>query len=146
VNITYLCVTIQPPTSVVDVREGDLSATNDMSAAEWILQHYDYDRARSILRSLRDPHPEGPYIVSARQPLTGAPAGAGGYVSQDLSHAPPEFASAWVKIFLAESEHMPAAPGGLQAAALELRETVALAADSLPQVQAALKKWITWVG
>ena len=146
VNITYLCVTTQPPAAVADVREGDLSASNDVVTAEWLLEHYDYNRARSILRALNGPHPDGPYIVSARQPLTGAAATAGGYVRQDLSHAPPEFAVSWVKIFLAESERMPGTPGGLQATALKLRETVALAADSLPEVQAALKKWITWIG
>jgi hypothetical protein len=145
-NITYLCVTTQPPATVIDVKEGDLSASNDLSAVEWLLDHYDYNRARNVLRALHGPHSDGPYIVSARQPLTGAAGTSAGYVRQDLSHAPPEFAASWVKIFLSESEQMPGTPGGLQEAALKLRETVALAADSLPQIQAALKKWITWVG
>lgn len=145
-NITYLCVTSAPPAAVIDVQEGDLSARDDQSAAEWLLDHYDYNRARVILHSVRGAHPDGPYIVSARQPLSGAPVTAGGYVSQDLSHAPPELAATWVKIFLTESESIPGAPGGLQETAVKLRQAVALAADSLPEIQAAVKKWITWVG
>lgn len=146
-NITYVFLTESPPALVSDIREGGLPADGDTAPAQWILEHYDYARARAVLRTVPGTHPDGPYIVSALQPLTGMPLASGGHLAQDLSHVPPDFAASWVKVFLAASaDGMLDAPGGLQQAALTLRQTLAAAAESWPQIQRALEHWVTWTG
>lgn len=146
-NITYLFLTEAPPPVVANLRAGDLPAGGDMAPAEWVLDHYDYARARAVLHAIPGAHVEGPYIVSALAPLTGARAAPGGHLEQDLSHVPPEFAAAWVKTFLAQSAQPNTwGSGALQQAALTLRQTLSVAADKWPPIQHALEKWITWAG
>ena len=55
-NVTILPVTAQP-TGAAESR------------AEWLLEHYDWERARLLLGKLTGDHLSGPYIVSSRQPL-----------------------------------------------------------------------------
>ncbi len=144
-NITYLFLTEPPPPEVADIRAGDLPAGGDMAPAVWILEHYDYARARAVLHAIPGAHVEGPYIVSALAPLPGTPGASGGHLEQDLSHVPPEFAAAWMKTFLAQAAQPTSwGSGTLRQTALTLRQTLAVAADKWPPIQRALEKWITW--
>lgn len=112
-----------------------------------MLAHYDFARARGLLHRLVGGHVDGPYIVSALTPMDDAGAPAGAHLDQDLSHAPPQFAAAWVKTFLSQSAQRDRWDGGaLQQAALTLRETLSVTAKQCPTVQRGLEKWITWAG
>jgi hypothetical protein len=133
-NVAYLPVTGVPSQSV---------------SAQWLLDHHDFARARSLLRVLPGSNREGPYIVSALRPLGGA-AGATGasgpHLFQDLSSVPPHLASSWVKEFLnqAAQERFWEARTG-ERLALRLRMTVGILGMGLPEVRRALDTWIAWV-
>jgi hypothetical protein len=45
-------------------------------SGQWVLDNYDYARARSLLRALPGPNRDGPYILAAFRPLGSAAAGA----------------------------------------------------------------------
>jgi hypothetical protein len=126
-----------------------LRATPDrQAAADWLLLHYDYARARSILRLFPAGNREGPYIVSSLRPL-GGPAAAGlspPYLFQDLSKVPPHLVASWVKEFLnqAAQERFWEDRSG-ERFALKLRVTVGVLATALPEVKKALDTWIAWV-
>jgi hypothetical protein len=66
-------------------------------SAEWILDNYDYARARSLLRHL-------PARIATALPGLGAQAArrrrGQPYLLQDLSSVPPHLAASWVKEFL----------------------------------------------
>lgn len=129
-NIAYVPVTSPPPGAV---------------SAEWILEKYDYARARTILRLLPGTHRDGPYVVSALRPLA-APTPLGPVLFQDLSRVPPHLVSAWVKEFLnqAAQERFWEERTGQQLAH-RLRLTIGVLAAGLPEVRRALDDWIAWV-
>jgi hypothetical protein len=114
-------------------------------SAQWILEHYDHPRARSLLRHLPGPHRDGPYLVSALAPLGGGPPAGGRYLFQDLSSVPPHLAAAWVKEFLnqAAQERFWDERTGARLA-LRLRLVVGILGEGLPEVRRALDGWISW--
>jgi hypothetical protein len=112
-------------------------------SAEWILDNYDYARARSLLRHLPGANRDGPYLVSVLKPLAG---GAGSqYLLQDLSSVPPHLAASWVKEFLnqAAQERFWDERTGARLA-LKLRVTIGVLGEGLPEVRKALDGWISW--
>ncbi len=111
--------------------------------AEWILDNYDYARARSLLRHLPGANRDGPYLVSTLGPLAGGPANR--VLFQDLSSVPPHLAASWVKEFLnqAAQERFWDERSGARLA-LKLRVTVAILGEGLPEVKKALDGWISW--
>jgi hypothetical protein len=129
-NVTYLPLEVRP--------ESDVSAS-------WILERYDYARARSILDSLGGEHRNGPYIVSfLRSP--GKPVDATArYLYQDLGSVPPDLVEHWEKEFLnqAAQEHFWEPKTG-ELMVLKLRTTIGILAMALPDVQKGLESWITW--
>lgn len=111
---------------------------------EWLLTHYDYPRARSMLRLVGGGR-EGPYFLSVLRPLTGVATVPRPYLLQDLSSVPPHLVEAWVKEFLTQAaqerfwEERTA-----YRLALRLRLTVGVLSVGLPQVRDAVDGWITW--
>lgn len=133
-NIAYLPVTGAPDRAI---------------SAEWLLEKYDYARARSFLRLLPGGNREGPYIVSALRPLGDAARGSalsGQYLLQDLSRVPPHLVASWVKEFLnqAAQERFWEERTG-ERLALKLRATVGVLGMGLPEVRTALDTWIAWI-
>ena len=126
-NVAYVPVKAAPGASVT---------------AEWILDNYDYARARSLLRHLPGAKRDGPYLVSALKPLAG---GDSQYLLQDLSSVPPHLAASWVKEFLnqAAQERFWDARTGARLA-LKLRVTIGVLGEGLPEVRKALDGWIAW--
>jgi hypothetical protein len=142
-NITYLMVTEAVPDLVAGPGAG---AAGTSGAAQWVVEHYNYARARAVLATVPGEHRDGPYIVSYRLPLTGSPLLASGYLLQDLSHAQPSLAGAWVKTFLTEASNEDyAQPATLRRVAVELRNAVALVAKQWPEVRASVDEAINWV-
>ena len=118
-NVAYVPVKAAPGASVT---------------AEWILDNYDYARARSLLRHLPGAMRDGPYLVSALKPLAGG--GGSQYLLQDLSSVPPHLAASWVKEFLnqAAQERFWDQRTGARLA-LKLRVTIGVLGEGLPEVQ-----------
>jgi hypothetical protein len=123
------------------------SAPAPSAAAPWVVDNYDYARARSVLRGLPGANRDGPYIVAALKPLGGATAAAAGpYLFQDLSSVPPHLAASWVREFLnqaAQERFWEEKKGALLAQ--RLRATVGVMGAGLPEVRKSLDSWITWV-
>jgi hypothetical protein len=131
-NITYLPV-VDVPTSKPSV--------------DWILEHYDYARARALLNPLPGSLREGPYFISAMTPLDSG-AAPKEYLFQDLSAVPAnaDLISWWVREFLnqaAQERFWEPRTGGLLV--LKLRTTIAALAIGLPDVRKGLDTWISWV-
>jgi hypothetical protein len=117
-------------------------------SGQWVLDHYDYARARSLLRALPGPNRDGPYILAAFRPLGSAAAGAtsGPYLFQNLSSVPPHLAASWVREFLnqAAQERFWEERTTVQLAQ-RMRVTVGIMGAGLPEVRKALDGWIAWV-
>ena len=131
-NVFYLPVRSAPAPSVT---------------APWVVDNYDYARARSVLRALPGSRRDGPYIVAAFKPLGGAPAAAAGpYLFQDLSSVPPHLAASWVREFLSQAaqERFWEEKKGAQLAQ-RMRATVGIMGAGLPEVKKSLDTWIAWV-
>jgi hypothetical protein len=117
-------------------------------SGQWVLDNYDYARARSLLRALPGPNRDGPYILAAFRPLGSAAAGApsGPYLFQNLSSVPPHLAASWVREFLnqAAQERFWEERTTVQLAQ-RMRVTVGIMGAGLPDVRNALAGWIVWV-
>lgn len=113
----------------------------------WLLEHYDYARARILLDTLPGERRSGIYFVSCSKPLTGGPNSP--YLIQDLSALPvthDDLIGWWVDEFLrqAAQEHF-WETSTVRRLALNMRTTVAVLAEGLPDVQKSLNSWIAWV-
>jgi hypothetical protein len=131
-NAAYVPITEAPPGA---------------ATPEWILDHYDYARARSVLRMLPGRTRDGPYIVSSLTALAGGDATASAPVLlQDLSAVPPHLAEAWVREFLNQTaqERFTEARTRDQMV-VRLRLVVGILGAGLPEVRSALDNWIAWV-
>ena len=86
-NVTYIPITVSPGRLV---------------SPEWLLEHYDYARARALLRTLGGDHLRGPYLVSSQKaPVPTKPVTDCLY--QDLSTIPPRLAGDWMREFLRQA-------------------------------------------
>ncbi|HYL12608.1 MAG TPA: hypothetical protein VEV41_06215 [Terriglobales bacterium] len=116
---------------------------------EWLLENYDFARARMLLDLLPGVHNDGPYFVSALKPLSGAERVASQYLFQDLSGVPPEgdLMSSWIKEFmsLAAQERF-WEPKTAEVLTLKLRTTISVLAAGLPEVKKQLASWVAWTG
>jgi len=130
-NITYLPVDAVPP-----------GTTDIKSLAQWMLDHYDYPRARFLLRQITGDNREGPYIVSVPAPLSG-PTPVSHYLWQDLSAVPAQFIRSWIKEFMnqAAQESFWEARS-LPLLRLRIRSAIAVLAMALPDVQNSLDSYI----
>jgi hypothetical protein len=130
-NITYLPLT-DPPHSKPE--------------AEWILNHYDYARARILLQALSGTHRTGPYIVSTYKPLSGVTKLSGQYLYQDLSSAPAPIVTLWIKEFLTQTEQERFwEERTAMHCVLEIRKAIGIAAEGLPEVKKSLSTVINWI-
>lgn len=128
-NLTYIPVVTAPQTP---------------PSAQWLLDHYDYARARFFLHSLPGNASRGPYIVSSLHPLGSVQPRPGPFLSQDLSSVPPHLAALWTSEFLnqAAQEHFWEQDSG-KMLELRLRTAIGILAEGLPDVQKGLKEWIS---
>ena len=116
---------------------------------EWVLENYNYARAKFFLSKLPETRQDGPYIVSTLNPIARLQRGAGEHLVQDLSAIPPartDIIQAWIKAFLRRATQ-PRKWDSTSGEKLtqKLRLVVAIAAEGLPQVQEAIKTWVVWV-
>jgi len=125
-NVTYLLLT---------------SPNANAPKADWILEHYDFARAKNLLRLFsRAGHDvvSGPYVVSSLIPLIHSQNLPEHYLWQDMSHVPASLAASWEKEFerRASKKEFWSAEKRNQIV-LEFRDFIATAAVGLPVVSAA---------
>jgi hypothetical protein len=131
-NITYLSINAIPP-----------DITDTKLLARWMLDHYDYDRSRFLIRQLPGENREGPYIVSVSSPLSGTTRLHSPYLWQDLSAVPGQLAGSWLKEFMnqAAQEHFWEARS-LSQIRLKVRSAIAVLAIGWPDVRNSLDSYI----
>jgi hypothetical protein len=88
VNITYLPVTHEPPSN---------------ADAEWLLQHYDFGRARVILSRFPNETGRGPFLLSSTVPLTGNSPAPRQTLIQNLSAVPAPMITYWIESFKSQA-------------------------------------------
>ncbi len=134
-NVTYMPVT-QPPAGQSVAK----------ASAEWLLQHYDYARARVLLHALPGNLRGGPYIVSTLKPLDVAGNMPDRYLLQDLSSVLPHLISLWIKEFMNQAaQERFWEPKTAARLTLKLRTTIGVLAEGLPELHASLQQLIAWV-
>jgi hypothetical protein len=151
-NVFYVLVgdvpvTQQGATTTAAKAASEPILTSTDEAALWIVDHYDYTRAQSILRLIPGKHEDGPYIVSFEEPLTGRVRMLNGkYLYQDLSAVDPSIVPAWLQFF-EEQANKPAfwQEDKIEKTLLTLRDKIAQAASHISDVKESLKEWIKWV-
>ncbi len=129
-NAAFLPIEVSPPAD---------------PTADWLLEHYDFARARAILNGLEGMLRRGPYIVSTKAPATPGEPLARPLLIQDLSAVPPHLVSLWYTAFLnraAQERYWE--EDRLQALGLETRTLVGVLAAGLPDVRSAVDGWISW--
>ncbi len=106
---------------------------------KWFLQHYDYARAKVILRALPDVEGEGPFIFSYKAPLNSeTEINPGMLLRQDLSGVPPRLAFLWVDEFVNQAQKENYWDSSILASfKLGLRKTIAVAAEAFTEVKSA---------
>jgi hypothetical protein len=133
-NITYLPINL-PPSST--------------PSSEWILDHYNYARARSLLRTLRGDLRDGPYIISTLKPLSTFKTAPAKYLIQDMSSVPPHLISQWVKEFINQAaKERYWEEDTIRQFVLVIRTRIGIVTEGLSEVQKAklnLKEMITLV-
>lgn len=130
-NLTVLPVTAIP-------------ARKEETEAAWLLDHYDWERARFFLRRLQGTHLAGPYIVSFTQPLTTVGTLEKEYLFQDLSAVPRELVIAWVREFMMQSTQQQFwAERTGPMLALKLRTTIGVIAGTISDATVVAQA-ITW--
>jgi hypothetical protein len=121
------------------------SLAPEKATAEWILEHYDYARARAVLSRIDGSMRRGPYLLSVLKPAGTRGDILGPMLLQDLSTVPPHLVGDWYRMFLNQvsQEHF-WETGRLQAVGMRMRSIVGVLALGLPDVQGAVKQWVKW--
>ncbi len=101
-NITYLPVTTISHGSNYSDLPGKRKHSRNGSV-ERLFEHYDYARARSILRHLTGDLRDGPYIMTFFKPISGTSQNLDKYLFQDLSTVPPKVIKDYAREFLNQS-------------------------------------------
>jgi hypothetical protein len=112
--------------------------------ADWVLQHYDLPRARTLLEKIFPSGKPGIYIVSSLQPVSQSKPP---YLIQDLSAATPALAASWVEAFINEAAQQRTwTPADEASLVDQLRATVLSIAREVPNIGLPLlMKWIALV-
>lgn len=151
-NITYLPLSASPPLELSKNHPpSQCEGAVNLPFAQWVLDHYDYARARVLLRAVPEggTHRNGPYIVSSLVPLSMTSTLSPPYLYQDLSYVPsppPRLVRLWVNEFLDQTAQARFGEARqVRQLALKLRQAIAVIAQGLPDVLEALDRWIVWI-
>jgi hypothetical protein len=132
-NITYLPVRTSPPPH---------------PSPQWLLDNYDFARARVLLDLLPGLHRQGPYLVSTLFPLSSSDPLSSRYLFQDLSTIPTDpkdLVSWWILEFQNQAaQERFWEPRTVESLALRIRTTISVLATGLPEVQKQVATWIAW--
>lgn len=124
-NIAYIPVLDDPP------------ARFEVS---WILDHYDYHRARLLLDKIDGEHVgDGPYIISTDHPLEGSGHQPDKFLFQDLSTVPVSIVKFWVNQFRIQTAQARWDHATLSGVALQIRTGIEIAAVAYPEIVSSMK-------
>ncbi|MEA2080368.1 MAG: hypothetical protein U9P00_11025 [Pseudomonadota bacterium] len=128
--------------------EKGLSQQNVARMSEWILEYYDYARARYLLKRLPGTHESGPYLLSTFSPLEGEDGTVESFLRQDFSRVPDSRAGltyAWVREFL-ERANQPRLwdEWTMKMFVQKLRLAIAVLGENVPPVINAMETLIKW--
>ncbi|PCH98001.1 MAG: hypothetical protein COB85_02330 [Bacteroidetes bacterium] len=131
INITYFPLIKKPIKNV---------------SAEWILDHYDFTRARILLNNLSSERLNGVYIISTVKVLSKNPIGSDSYLFQNLTTVHHSLVKLWVEEFLKQSSK----PNFWEkedgnAFIMNMRNHIAISAEALNIVKVELDKWLAWI-
>jgi hypothetical protein len=129
-NITYIPARTNPVATQI--------------SAAWLVDHYDYARARGFLDKVIRTHERDIYLVSSLIPLTRATTPMVPFLEQDLSEVPIQLLPLWIREFeLRVSDERPWAVQELSNFALTLRTSLRMLADeqslAIPGFQKAVQ-------
>jgi hypothetical protein len=129
-NVAYLPIEVAPSSA---------------PTADWLIDNYDYARARSFLDVLPGNLREGPYFISALKRLSSS-SPVDHYLFQDLSGVPSDIDFLWVREFLNQAaQERYWNPPTAELFVLRMRTTIGVLAEGLPEVQQSLGAWIAWL-
>jgi hypothetical protein len=112
--------------------------------SQWVLDNYDYERARFLLASIPGVHGDGPFIVSSDSPLEGPGHTPKRYLLEDLTTVPLTIVEFWVKQFRIQTSQETWDRATLSGVAVRLRTAIEIAAIGLPEVRASINGLLTW--
>ena len=134
-------VTVLP----VDEQFSEDTRSDRTALKAWLLDHYDYARAREILRPVPGAVRDGPYFLSCSSPEVGRGLAQGQCLFQSLASVPPHLIALWTKEFLNQAEQAQFSGLTLQPAfLLRLRTTIGILAVGVPEVKGQLDELIRW--
>ena len=135
INITYIPLTEAP--------------TNKMPTAEWVFAHYNFVRARILLRKVGTDLNEGPYIVSLEQPLSTTQTPVGRHLFQNLSHIPDDnvnIVGFWLREFQQQALQPEFwKPNTLKKWLLDFRTVISVLAAGIADATPSVEKWVKLV-
>ena len=121
-NATYVPVSAEPP---------------DQPDPDWVLSHYDYNRADEWIAELGLKRTGGPYLVSSKHPLSGSQKRP--VLVLDGSWAPPSTIQFWLRAFWAQSfQQNFDEPRALDMFNLKLRTILSVFSRDVPQAFASM--------
>src|SRR5690606_9292228 len=116
-NAMFLPVAAAPPVAIT---------------SQWLLDNYDLARGRALLRAAgRTTAREGPYLISALEPLGATPLPPERILFQDLSRVPASLARAWTSEFLNQAAYTRTGTNSPASLGLRMRTTIRVLATGL---------------
>lgn len=135
-NISYLPVREENPEAADDPKE--------KLTPEWVFKNYDLARASTILAKLEGNYRDGPYILAFLSPPLKSTTTPRPYLTMDLSKVPPNLIRAWMKEFLNQAaQERYWEERRVPKFVLNLRTGIEVASNVYPDVEKAVKKWVT---
>ena len=132
-NVTYLLLKQAPP-------------AGEVLSVDWVLNNYDYARARVLLKILPGTNQEGPYIISSMTPFFSDSRLSENYLFQNLSLVPSHIVYLWAREYFNQAaQERYWESGGIKRIALRLRQSVAVMAVAIPAIRTAVDDWITFI-
>ena len=133
-NVLYIPLIKEPNPGFVELSISEKS--------EWIIDNYDYARAKAFLNKFDEVDNAGPYIVSYPKALSRVGVVNDRYLIQDFSGAHPRVVPLWMDEFLKQSSK----PTFWDESELNLfcntlRNSIAVAADGLTEITESLSWW-----
>jgi hypothetical protein len=130
INITYIPVRddLAPATA----------AAADFKIADWLLDHYDYTRAKKLLESIPGATTDGPYIISSNHPVPESGPRPERYLSEDLTGVPVPIVKFWVNQFRIQTAQERWDRATLSGVALRMRTGLEIASIAYPEIRGAI--------
>ena len=141
INLTYIPLKQAPTAKIIK----QWSEEEYDKVSQWILKHYDYERARAIFGRIRRNLYEGPYMVSILHPIK-KDNKVSKYLFMDQSTVPPHLIHSWMKEFLFQAgQENYWEDRTMRRLVLKIRLVVGVLAIGLPHIRQGVDELVKWV-